>query len=232
MGLGSLQWLLDLKGSQSLGVCMVSHIWLFATPQTVAHQAPLSTWDSPGKNTDVCCHFLLQGSSWLRDQTCIYRIGRQVLYHCAIWEAPQSLGIGEILAGRVSSQCCHRDVFSSSSLVAQRLGGSRLQPILFSFHIKGKWVNSCLENKARTLSWISDSPCVCVCACSVAQSCLTLCGPLDCSSPASSVYRIFQTRVLEWVASPYRPLNKKPVLKTYQVGILSAFYGLPAAPSG
>ena len=32
----------------------------FATPWTVAHQAPLSM-DSPGKNTGVGCHFLLQG---------------------------------------------------------------------------------------------------------------------------------------------------------------------------
>ena len=30
-----------------------------ATPWTVACQAPL--WDSPGKNTGVGCHFLLQG---------------------------------------------------------------------------------------------------------------------------------------------------------------------------
>ena len=29
-----------------------------ATPWTVAQQAPLS-WDSPGKNTGVGCHFLL-----------------------------------------------------------------------------------------------------------------------------------------------------------------------------
>ena len=33
----------------------------FATPWTVAHQAPLCPWDSPGKNTGVGCHFLLQG---------------------------------------------------------------------------------------------------------------------------------------------------------------------------
>ena len=32
----------------------------FVTPWTVARQAPLS-WDSPGKNTGVGCHFLLQG---------------------------------------------------------------------------------------------------------------------------------------------------------------------------
>ena len=34
----------------------------------------------------------------------------------------------------------------------------------------------------------------------VAQSCLTLCDPMDCSPPGSSVHRIPQARVLEWVA--------------------------------
>ena len=34
----------------------------------------------------------------------------------------------------------------------------------------------------------------------VAQSCPTLCDPMDCSPPASSVHGIFQARVLEWVA--------------------------------
>ena len=34
----------------------------------------------------------------------------------------------------------------------------------------------------------------------VAQSCLTLCDPMDCSQPGSSVYGIFQARILEWVA--------------------------------
>ena len=34
----------------------------------------------------------------------------------------------------------------------------------------------------------------------VAQSCTTLCDPIDCSLPGSSVHSIFQARVLEWVA--------------------------------
>ena len=34
----------------------------------------------------------------------------------------------------------------------------------------------------------------------VTQSCLTLHDPMDCSPPGSSVYGIFQARVLEWVA--------------------------------
>ena len=34
----------------------------------------------------------------------------------------------------------------------------------------------------------------------VAQSCLTLCDPMECSPPGSSIHGIFQARVLEWVA--------------------------------
>ena len=34
----------------------------------------------------------------------------------------------------------------------------------------------------------------------VAQSCPTLCNPMDCSLPGSSVHGIFQARVLEWGA--------------------------------
>ena len=34
------------------------------------------------------------------------------------------------------------------------------------------------------------------------QSCLTLCNPLDYSPPGSSVHRIIQARILEWVAVP------------------------------
>ena len=34
----------------------------------------------------------------------------------------------------------------------------------------------------------------------VTQLCLTLCDPMDCSPPGSSVHGILQTRVLEWGA--------------------------------
>ena len=39
-----------------------------------------------------------------------------------------------------------------------------------------------------------------VCASSVIQSCLTLCDPLDCSPPASSIHGIFQAGIQEWFA--------------------------------
>ena len=40
-------------------LCRFSRVRLCATPQTAAHQAS-RPWDSPGKNTGVGCHFLLQ----------------------------------------------------------------------------------------------------------------------------------------------------------------------------
>ena len=46
----------------------------------------------------------------------------------------------------------------------------------------------------------------------VAQLCLTLCDPMDCSSPGSSLHGIPQASILEWIAIPfsrgsYRPRN-------------------------
>ena len=41
---------------------------------------------------------------------------------------------------------------------------------------------------------VAPSSCVC------AQSCPTLCDPVDCSPPGSSVHGISQARILEWVA--------------------------------
>ena len=48
---------------------------------------------------------------------------------------------------------------------------------------------------------------VCVCACEGTrpqslQSCPTLCNLMDCHPPSSSVPRILQARILEWVAVP------------------------------
>ena len=39
--------------------------------------------------------------------------------------------------------------------------------------------------------------------CSVAQCCPTLCDPMNCSPPGSSVHGILQERIVEWVAMPF-----------------------------
>ena len=44
----------------------------------------------------------------------------------------------------------------------------------------------------------------------VAQSCLTLCNPMDCSLPGSSVHGIFQAIVLEWIAVSFSKGSSQP----------------------
>ena len=44
----------------------------------------------------------------------------------------------------------------------------------------------------------------------VAQSCPTLCDPVDCSLPGSSVLGILQARLLEWVAIPFFRGSSQP----------------------
>ena len=41
-----------------------------------------------------------------------------------------------------------------------------------------------------------------VCWAKLSQSCPTLCDPMDCSLPGSTVRGILQARTLEWVAMP------------------------------
>ena len=50
---------------------------------------------------------------------------------------------------------------------------------------------------------------VCEC-CEVTQSCLTLCDPMDCSLPGSSIHGIFQARIQEWVAISFSKGSSPP----------------------
>ena len=44
----------------------------------------------------------------------------------------------------------------------------------------------------------------------VAQSCLTLCDPVDCSLPGSTIHGILQARILEWVAISFSRGSSRP----------------------
>ena len=48
----------------------------------------------------------------------------------------------------------------------------------------------------------------------VAQSCPTLCDPMDCSLPGSSVHGVFQARVLEWIAISFAKGSSQPRNRT------------------
>ena len=43
-----------------------------------------------------------------------------------------------------------------------------------------------------------------------AESCLTLCDPMNHSQPGSSVHGIFQARILEWVAISFSRVSSQP----------------------
>ena len=66
----------------------------------------------------------------------------------------------------------------------------------------------------------------------VAQSCLTLCDPMDCSLPGSSIHGIFQARVLEWGAIAFTYIyicthigNCIVFFYSEQSSICDSFYG-------
>ena len=57
-----------------------------------------------------------------------------------------------------------------------------------------------------------------MCVCSVTQLCPTLCNPMDCSPPNSSVHGIFHARILEWVSIYFWYIvgrSKREVLSAY-----------------
>ena len=64
----------------------------------------------------------------------------------------------------------------------------------------------------------------------VAQSCLTLCNPVDCSPPGSSVLGILQARILERVAIPSPGDLPNPGIKPRSPALQAD--SLPAEPLG
>ena len=74
------------------------------------------------------------------------------------------------------------------------------------------------------------------------QSCLTLCNPMDCSPPTSSVHGVLQARTLEWVAMSFTmgsslprdlPTAASPVSPALQAGSLPLSYlGSPSYAYG
>ena len=63
------------------------------------------------------------------------------------------------------------------------------------------------------------------------QSCPTLCNPMECSSPDSSVHGILQARILEWAACPSPRDLPDPGIKPHLLYLLHWQVGsLPLAP--
>ena len=58
----------------------------------------------------------------------------------------------------------------------------------------------------------------------VAQSCPTLCDPMDCSLPGFAVHGILQARILEWVAILFSRWSSRPRDRTWVSCIAGRFF--------
>ena len=68
---------------------------------------------------------------------------------------------------------------------------------------------------------LSTMPCCCYLA---TKSCLTLCDPMDCSPPGSSVHGILQAGILEWVAIPLSWVSSRPRDRTHVSYLAGRFF--------
>ena len=89
--------------------------------------------------------------------------------------------------------------------------------VVFSWDL-APWLENghCLAGSLRSLSSLWTPMCLFLLSgkwkseSEVAQSCPTLCDPMGCSLPGSSVHGIFQARVLEWVAISFSRGSSRP----------------------
>ena len=90
-------------------------------------------------------------------------------------------------------------IMASSSITSWQIDGETVETVTDFIFLGSKITanGDCRHEIKRWLLLGRKAMTTCVL---VVQSCLTVCDPMDCSSPGSSVYGISQSRILEWVA--------------------------------
>ena len=130
--------------------------------------------------------------------------GRRGLVGCSPWGCKES-DTTERLHFHFSLSCigeANGNPLQCSCLENPRDGGAWWPAV---YRVTQSWTRLkrlSSSSSSRSLSYL--------CACLVAQLCLTLCNPMDCSPPGSSVHGIFQARILEWVAIPFSRRSSQP----------------------
>ena len=100
---------------------------------------------------------------------------------------------------------------------------NRLQVILSSCNSLRSTCNFTIFLPPKKTEMLASESGVVVCVL-VAQSCLTLYNPVDCSLSGSSVHGIFQARILEWVAISYSRGSSQPRDRTWVSCIAGRFF--------
>ena len=99
------------------------------------------------------------------------------------------------------------------SMIQQMLAIWSLVPLPF---LNSAWTSESSQfTYCWNLIWRILSITLLACESEVAQLCLTLYDPMDCSLPCSSLHGIFQARVLEWVAISFFGGSSQPRDRTW-----------------
>ena len=133
--------------------------------------------------------------------------GRRSLVGCSPWGLEESARLSNFTF-TFHFHALEKEMATHSSVLAWRVPGTAEPgglPSMGSHRVRHDW---------------SDL----AAAAAVAQSCLTLCNPMDCSPPGSSDHAILQTRILEWVAIPFsRRWSSQPRDRTWVSCIAGEF---------
>ena len=165
---------------------------------------PCRPWGSPGKNTGVGCHFLLQCM-----RVKVKSLSRVWLFSTpwtAAYQAPPSMGFSrqEYWSGvPLPSPDAFTSVPYNPLLLPPLSKALSVQENLWFYgSLWTSWSKSpvCLRHSSSS---------------EVTHLCPTLCDPVDCSLPGFSVHRILQARILEWVAISFSRGSSWPRDRTW-----------------
>ena len=192
----SMSWLLQIVLLQTLGYKRIfcSNIWSLTTgPNTELLNSLKFPWWVKGMSFVLMRQCLMgswMGAGHWKDQTMIRSLGVSAPF--LILQEGKSGGKNWLKdpshlrdeASIKSPMVCESENFQVAEdmkeLEAVYTTSPHLAPCLFAV-----WMLLCISSN---------------CCCCVAQSCLTLCDPMDWSPPGSSVHGISQARMLGWAA--------------------------------
>ena len=163
--------------------------------------------DGEGQGSLVCCsprdHRVRHNWETKQQHTFLYEIQEQarVIHGVKVQKSSYSLywtkrGMGQLLGGAVNVLYLH---LMAITQIHTYMKVHWVQHLRFmSSYILKLYLGIKIDNEERIEYSVvvetieSESY--------ITQSCPTLCNPMDCSLPGSSIYGIFQAKVLQWVA--------------------------------
>ena len=163
----------------------------------------LCSWNSPGKDTGVGCHSLLQGIFQTQGLILGLLHCRQIVYRLSHQGSPVTY---EAICDPSTSLCTCPPPFKNIYLFIYITATSLIQGRHDLVVARSMWDLSspardwtCIAPIARQVvnHWTTREVAA---AAKSLQSCPTLCDPIDGSPPGSPIPGILQARTLEWVA--------------------------------